>query len=1053
MLCGLSVCSAAQGNSFVPDLPNTWINGLEYMGTTSNTITFPTVGTGGAWTCPGLAPFANYQAGSMSSLQQAINDAENCRANAPTHPGTTIVIPAGTTFTAAAGLVLPQSPADLISYTNFIILTSSNPAPLGQTVCSHGLAAQDNLPVSTRPALRNLGCNGQSLSYQLGGVTYPIASGAFAYANGAPGNTADFNDIAQHLYTIEYTNIDNIALSSTWDINNIGSHHYAILNGEFRPQAGITTTNNITMSGRSGVAGYIAQQSQIPIHMHFAYDYIHGDMSDAEIVNGVIITPPIGKNNPSDALNLQCLYCSVSYCYMDKLFKSGAENHGISLVYGREIKMVHNWIEGSSINFFCGGAGPVMTINGFMPCDNTETRGNRFTYSRSWNLAADQSIHPNSFFQTTGGTGSGAVILLTSGQNGYILQAKVAPTLGGSGYTVNDVLTLQQNLSSTGTTGTVLVNAVDASGAVTGITVAAGTGYSVATNLPVTGSGTGATVDITQVSPTGKILAVALNNPGTGYSTSTPILTITQGSASGGTIRISGTGTGGAITTLNGVVSGPGYYRTNFYKKNQYEHKAGRWVVIDGNVFENNDYTGQQGNITSFKTSNSSSGLGQNYWIALHDVTSTNNILRESCGGAMLSLRSIRSDNGATGGGIAQPTQRILYRNNLMYDIDALNPGCVGYGMGQGYGLYVALGNTATVWTANATEDSTGTIATYQLVAAGTGSTCTAMPCAGMNQSGFNIGDNVLVMNCNGGTNPAGFSMSGTTLGPGAIAGTLIDGLTVVIPWITTPNSTATGCQLYNSQGLPNYLRIDHTSEFMNKTTTNQMGFMTNAVTPLPWVLARNVTWANGISVNSSMGFAANPLGEGTRTQQRSYDVTTTSGYTGTFSMHDIILTGRDTGVVCPGHVAGVPNGIDICYSAYKDDYTIVSPPSLTLYGKPTPYCPTNDPTVGDCVGIIGIMNKPNYDTPLPDWHDYRLCHTGDAACNGLASKYAAGGPLQGSDGKDLGPDLSQIEVAQVRNQYPAPGSFPDSPVSGVPLPASITGVGTIQGVGSIRPQ
>jgi hypothetical protein len=82
----------------------------------------------------------------------------------------------------------------------------------------------------------------------------------------------------------------------------------------------------------------------------------------------------------------------------------------------------------------------------------------------------------------------------------------VVPHIGalGTGYIVNDVLTVVQG---GGSGGTVTVTSVNGSGGVTGISPQAttpGTGYSVATNLATTGgTGTGAHVDITAVQPAG----------------------------------------------------------------------------------------------------------------------------------------------------------------------------------------------------------------------------------------------------------------------------------------------------------------------------------------------------------------------------------------------------------------------------------------------------------------------------------------------------------------------------------------------------------------------
>ena len=77
-------------------------------------------------------------------------------------------------------------------------------------------------------------------------------------------------------------------------------------------------------------------------------------------------------------------------------------------------------------------------------------------------------------------------------------------------------------------------------------------------------------------------------------------------------------------------------------------------------------------------------------------------------------------------------------------------------------------------------------------------------------------------------------------------------------------------------------------------------------------------------------------------------------------------------------------------------------------------------------------MSQGSFPPVLNDWHNYRLCHVGDAACNGKASRYAAGGANDASDGRDLGADVNQIEAAQTSTRYCNPsceiGSFADLP-------------------------
>ena len=145
-------------------LPLNWVNNVEWQGTTGDAINFPSAGMGGSWVC-GSTNYGPYTAGSQTSAQQAINDAESCRT--ATGTGTTIAFPAGALYSGSSGLSLPQTTGDTSA--NFIVLTSSAPLSTSQTVCSHG--EQDNVAESTQPGLRNPFCDGTQMSYQNGTAT------------------------------------------------------------------------------------------------------------------------------------------------------------------------------------------------------------------------------------------------------------------------------------------------------------------------------------------------------------------------------------------------------------------------------------------------------------------------------------------------------------------------------------------------------------------------------------------------------------------------------------------------------------------------------------------------------------------------------------------------------------------------------------------------------------------------------------------------------------------------------------------------------------------
>src|SRR5437899_7014892 len=134
---------------------------------------------------------------------------------------------------------------------------------------------------------------------------------------------------------------------------------------------------------------------------------------------------------------------------------------------------------------------------------------------------------------------------------------------------------------------------------------------------------------------------------------------------------------------------------------------------------------------------------------------------------------------------------------------------------------------------------------------------------------------------------------------------------------------------------------------------------------------------------------------------------------------------GGRSAISCPGF------GGAACYTEYGGANAGASPP-VTVYLTPTSQCTGNDPTAESCAGILGAMSTGAFPIALPDWHQYRVCHAGDAACNGKASPFAAGGANAASDGTDLGVNPSQIDAAQTSTRYCSPncgiGSFADVP-------------------------
>jgi len=328
------------------NLPQSWVNTNEWVGTTTSTISFPTSGTGGGWVC-GTTNYGPYTANSLASANQAVADAESCRA--ANGSGTLILFPAGALLSGTGGLTLRQTAGDTSS--NFVVLASAAPLPPGQTVCAHDIRDAG----TNQNAHRNLGC-------------------------------ASPNDVSS-MWTVEYTAANPGILSGAADANGIGPHHFAIINAEVRPQAGNTNSVSPIKIGTWAETS----SAQMPSHIHLIGNYVHGDWTD---YNGTAVT---GTNNiVYDFAFNSCIYCSISYNYADKSLRPGAEGHGIQLGYAQQIKIVHNWFEGNSIHgAFCGGQASNLTLTGFLGCTDVEDRANRYTYPASWMAAAQAGVKPN----------------------------------------------------------------------------------------------------------------------------------------------------------------------------------------------------------------------------------------------------------------------------------------------------------------------------------------------------------------------------------------------------------------------------------------------------------------------------------------------------------------------------------------------------------------------------------------------------------------------------------------------------------------------------------
>ena len=245
-------------------------------------------------------------------------------------------------------------------------------------------------------------------------------------------------------------------------------------------------------------------------------------------------------------------------------------------------------------------------------------------------------------------------------------------------------------------------------------------------------------------------------------------------------------------------------------------------------------------------------------------------------------------------------------------------------------------------------------------------------------------------------------------MGPPALLGTVPTGLTIVYANPGTANASTTGCTFNDLQGWPSNLLFSHNSDFVGVySAPGDPESSANGGTT-PYVLSRNLNFVNSVFVNGGI-YAT--FGEGTRTETKAFDPTT-------LGFNNILMPGRDSVVVCPGHTTAGAGGAAACYTEYPSGL----PAGTTDYLVPSSNCNGNDPVVENCSGILGAMSSSSFPAVLNDWHQYRLCHVGDASCNGKASVYAAAQAEQGSDGLDLGFNPASIDTAEISNQYVCAG-------------------------------
>jgi hypothetical protein len=421
-------------------------------------------------------------------------------------------------------------------------------------------------------------------------------------------------------------------------------------------------------------------------------------------------------------------------------------------------------------------------------------------------------------------------------------------------------------------------------------------------------------------------------------------------------------------------------------RKNGLELKSAQRVLIDGNIMENVDDSGAQQRPFGMnpKAYNNTS---PQYFVNVINVNFTNNIARNICNqGSWMISRSAAPPNG---NGTSEGMQNILIQNLLYYNAEKVSF-CSASDTGLGFQMDPA--------------DTQFTACTAQRDSAGLTTTLTCVNNSiGTAQTDTSVGDPVVVSACADTSFNVGAKL---VMGPPALPGTNHNGLVVVYSNPGTANSATTGCTLDNFQSFPKNMILSHNSLIFSTASQGIYVDKTRDFAGAPF--AQNGTVTDNIILGQGIGGQGMSDSTTPTSQAVSWDLNTAI-------FHHNLYVGRVT--QC---------------SHYLDILTLGGAQTAPVSSvcPSTPYCTTNDPTAGSCVGFNGLMSIGALNINLPDWHGYRLCHAGDASCLN-PSLYAVGQTNPASDGTDRGAAFSSIDSAQTQTQYACSsacgsGPFPD---------------------------
>jgi len=520
----------------------------------------------------------------------------------------------------------------------------------------------------------------------------------------------------------------------------------------------------------------------------------------------------------------------------------------------------------------------------------------------------------------------------------------------------------------------------------------------------------------------------------------------------------------GAMTVAGGNAHWAGQ---SIGRKNALETKNGARILEAGNIIENSDNSGGQSgvlidwNVRQFRT---------NYQNIISDLTFTNNIVRNGCEGVEFNNSAPSQSNG---GGIAFNLRRVLFNNNLLYNLTTANAGCVGVSPTQG----LETGNTGWIFQGTVTENASGTAATFVPACSASGGTngSNAGDCPGQ-VSGFTItaagtgcvaGSLTISAPPVGGIQAAGTysctsgALSGVTItntglqytsAPTATIATGTGTLTLTI--FTTPGGLIAGSEVMDfSVGDPiGIYNCPNVTAFNLPLTNYTAGsfYWPNILGPkasdvsnvvgspsvtFPVVTTANATDNSGYcTVITTQGgplnfYATHNTVVSNNTILPSSDNEATQGpnFAMNFALQNNILVSATGGTGWnsnrgEGTLTEQFNYDTASLTADHNVWPGRSAAAYTAYGhnplfpalSPVMYFPATAYCAGltptsSCVGFSGAMSAGSMPLTLTDYHGFGLM---------AGSSFKAGGTTPASDGSDMGSNVTGLDAAQTQNVY-----------------------------------